>query len=1024
MQKKLIKILSVVMLLSLLVSPVLAESSAWVKPQTDEVRYSPEEQSWLDIFQNATTFIVQLDEPSLATYEGGNSLFATPERTASGKLNVEGAASQAYLSHLNGKMDSFIASAEQVLGRKLDVTFRYLNVLNAFAAVMSPEEAIALKGMATVKEVYPDEVYKLETDVSPAFVGVDKIWDDSATAGVASTKGEGIIAGIIDTGINMDHPSFAAVGPVDGYVHVNPYGAGVYKGLCASNPSNYICNSKLVGVYTYVSGLTGEDHHSHGSHTASTVAGNRLSLSYNGAAVTISGMAPHANVISYQVCSEDGCANSASTAAVNQAIADNVDVINFSIGPTTGPSRSPYSDSVEMAMLEGLKVGMISATSAGNSGPNVSTAYKSPPWALVVGNTGHGRIFTLPITVNPGGSQVTAHGLPGNGPALNVNLTGKTLVWAGSTAGAELGCSAWPAGSLTGKVLLVSRGTCTFQLKVENAIAAGAIYVIVYNNVLGAAPILMGGLDGSTITIPESMISLDEANTIIPLATSPMTVDILKDVSSYTRPEWGDKLADSSSRGPITGLDILEPDLVAPGTNVLAAYRTENPQPPYGGGPSALAEIDLMSGTSMAGPHVAGSAALMRALFPNRSVSAIRSAIIMTALAGTTADYDGSAVDAFDYGNGRLDMSKAALAGLVMEETYEHFKAANPATGGDVKTLNIPSYQNSNCLGSCTFKRTVTSVADASAAYTVAIDTGAGMEVIVSPMSFTLAPGATQEVTVTLKPKMTTAGVYQFARVKFDTDATFTTGEAISDVAFSMTAKTIASGSTLPKTIREHVTTASGGVTLSELYNASAITALSTVRNGLTPATVFSFTIPADDETGTPYDDLSKVYWTTFACPTQQQRMVIEVLSTTSSDIDLYVGTGTTPTLALQKAKGTTPDALEYLNIVSPAFSGTCWALAQSWEEAPVKLAVGMVSKTASTNYTVTGPAAVPAMTAFDLNVAWNLPFFSNTEVWYGYFTVGTSATATSDVGKVDVNLYKEVLPVVNYPIYIPFIVK
>ena len=95
---------------------------------------------------------------------------------------------------------------------------------------------------------------------------------------------------------------------------------------------------------------------------------------------------------------------------------------------------------------------------------------------------------------------------------------------------------------------------------------------------------------------------------------------------------------------------------------------------------------------------------------------------MLTALEGTTKDHDYSAVDAFDYGSGRLDMTKAALTGLVMEETYEGFVAADPADGGDVKTLNIPSYQNTTCVGVCSFERVFTSVADVTATYTLTMD--------------------------------------------------------------------------------------------------------------------------------------------------------------------------------------------------------------------------------------------------------------------------------------------------------------
>ena len=135
-------------------------------------------------------------------------------------------------------------------------------------------------------------------------------------------------------------------------------------------------------MYDMLNGSDGHDTHSHGSHTAGTAAGNRVRINYDGANVIISGMAPRARIISYKVCGSGGCPSSASTAAVNQAVADGADALNFSIGPTSGPARSPWLDSTELAFLEAFKVGVSTATSAGNSGPGDSTIYKLHPGQL------------------------------------------------------------------------------------------------------------------------------------------------------------------------------------------------------------------------------------------------------------------------------------------------------------------------------------------------------------------------------------------------------------------------------------------------------------------------------------------------------------------------------------------------------------------------------------------------------------------------------------------------------------------
>lgn len=1012
------RIVSFLLLAALVVSPVAAAAPERLLPPTDAPVISAEEQNWLDAAAKADSFTVQLMEPSLATYEGGNALFAAVPRNGSGKIEVNSPQAVAYLQHINANLDAFIAKAESLLGRDLEVLFRYDYVINGFSAKMSLDEAALLRKQPGVREVFVDDIYYIDTDVSPEFIGVDHVWDGSAVPSGTGAKGAGTIVGIIDTGINMSHPSFAETTPLDPYVYVNPYGEGVYKGLCASNPSTHTCNDKLLGVYDYVTGGDGHDTLDHGSHTASTSAGNRISVNYGGANIVISGMAPNAQVIAYKVCDDSGCPGNASTAAVNQAIADGVDALNFSIGPTSGPARSPWTDSTELAFLEAFKVGISTATSAGNSGPNDSTVYKLPPWALVTANTQHGRIFGYPVTINPGSDALGSIALPASSdlaPALATDLVGLQLVWGGNVGNLE-GCTAWAAGSLAGKVGIVKRGTCAFKDKLQFMYDAGAVFGIVYNNAPGA-PIIMGTNTGS-VPMPGAMISLEDGLLMEGVAADPMTVTILKDLVSGTRPDWGDILADSSSRGPITNYEMLEPDLAAPGTNILAAYA----------GPG---EIDLMSGTSMASPHVAGSAAVMRSLYPDWSPAAIRSAIIMTALAGTSRDYDLTPATPFEYGNGRIDMTKAALAGLVMEVSYADYVAANPAAGGDIRTLNIPSYQNSNCLGGCTFTRTLKNVAGVETDYTIAIEQSANLVITTTPAgSFTIPAGGTQTITVQVAPSIASAGAWQFGRISFETEDTFTSGKPISTTAFTVAAKSSVSGSTLPSELRQTISAPIGQYIFEDQYNSNPITALSNVRYGLTPATIESFTVGQDPTNSLPYDNLADIWYKVTTCPSSQQRMVVEILETTSADLDVYVGVGNTPHPALQKGYSAEPGPMEYLNIFQPTFSGTCWILVQNWQssapgvEDPVKLAYGFVPKSGGTNYSITGPATVPALNPFDLTIDWDLSAtYAASEVWYGWFSIGSTATIKNDVGKLDFNIYKAPL-VLDKSIYLPLLTR
>ena len=1027
MKKVVTKVLSVLLLAALLVSPVAAAAPERQAPVTDATVLDELEQSWLDRAQAATSFTVQLVEPSLAVYGGGNAIMLN----SSGKLDANSPAAVAYLQQINDGLDSFISQAESLLGRDLEVLYRYDAVLNGFSAKMSFKEAQMLREHPDVQEVYPDEIYQLDTDVSPEFIGAEQIWDGTAVADSTGYKGEGTIAGIIDTGINMEHPSFQPTSAQDpGWTAVNPYGNGIYKGLCQSDPTGHVCNSKLIGVYDMVSGTNGHDVQDHGSHTAGTTAGNTVEVSYGDAVVTISGMAPRANVISYLVCTTSGCATSASTAAVNQAILDGVDSLNFSIGPTGGPARSPWIDSTEVAFLEAFNVGISTATSAGNSGPNDSTIYKLPPWALVTGNSTHGRIFGYPITINPGDDEQNSIAILAADDAatkLTVDLTGKDLVWGGSVDNL-LGCNAWPAGSLTGKVGIVQRGSCEFSDKMGNIQDAGGVFAIVYNNAPGA-PIVMGaGANVRTNPIPGAMISLEAGLAMEAVATSAMTVDISKTIGSGTQADWGDIMNDGSSRGPITNFDMLEPDLSAPGTNILA---------PYSGSYAGHAEQDLMSGTSMAGPHVAGSTLLMRSVFPTWTPAAIRSALIMTA-DPDMQNHDLEVANPFQMGNGRVDMSKAALTGLVMEETYAGYKAANPSIGGDIKTLNIPSYQNSNCLGGCSFTRTVKSVSDQAADYTVTVEKSTDVEITVSPATFTIPAGGTQVITVEVNPSFSSEGAWQFGRIQFETDSEFESGKEVSNTAMSLAVKADVSGSTLPGALTETIDQPEGSYTFEDQRSAVDITNMSNARFGLTPATVVTIDVPQDNTPANVYDNQHEVGVINIdVCPKDNQRLVVQVLETPSLDIDIYMGNGSNPHSTLQKAYSAEAGSMEYINEIEPSWTNgsKCWILVQNYEASeegaidPVKIAYAFVPKTAAGNFTVTGPVgAVEKMTPFNVTLNWNLnASFEDTEVWYGYLTLGSTNSIKDDVAEIELNLFKgdvEPEPELDQFIYLPLIWK
>jgi hypothetical protein len=346
-------------------------------------------------------YVVQLTDRPLSTYDGSIAGLAatSPTLTSNNRLDINAPDSIAYLNYLQAQHDNFINSAEILLGRSLDVQFQYLNVLNALAVRADYAEAQRLAELPGVRAVYADELRELTTDVGPGVIGAPVFWEGEY--GFDEHRGEGVIIGFLDTGVNHEHPSFAAVDG-DGYEHENPYGDGNYVGVC-EDPSDPdyedLCNDKLIGAWNFhPSSPSATDWNNHGSHVGSTIAGNLHDATFTVGADTfvrtISGVAPRANVISYLVCFPS-CPSTSSVAAVNQAIADGVDVLNYSISG----GDSPWTDIVDIAFLDATAAGMFVSASAGNAGPGPSTVAKTGPWNAAVAASTHNRVIANTVDV-------------------------------------------------------------------------------------------------------------------------------------------------------------------------------------------------------------------------------------------------------------------------------------------------------------------------------------------------------------------------------------------------------------------------------------------------------------------------------------------------------------------------------------------------------------------------------------------------------------------------------------------------
>lgn len=713
--------------------------------------------------QATAVYIIKFAEPAVASYTGGVAGLeaSSPQATGERKLDVNSPASTAYHNYLSAKHDAFVSSMEALLGRSVDVKFQYIYAYNGMAVELTGAEAARVAGMPNVVNIQAEKFYEPVTDVGPTWIGAPEIWNGNTTGGV-DTMGEGVIIGVLDTGINSTHPSFADIGG-DGFNHTNPWGSGVYVGVCDPGDPSYqpgfTCNDKLIGAWTFVSEpTTPEDSDGHGSHTASTAGGNVVTSTLvaptTSISATISGVAPHANIVAYDVCVAS-CPGSALIAAANQAIVDGVDVINYSISG----SDSPWTDPQELAFLDDFNAGIFVSASFGNNGPGASTGAHSSPWVMSVGASTHNRLLSETLENMTGGATTPPADISGGG--FTSGYGPASIVYAGdypsgSTATPEL-CgvgslgsfiSPWPPGTFTGQIVVCDRGTFGRVEKGANALFSGAGgYVLADNG---------GGIVSDPHELPGIHISQADGTVLKTWLASGSghMAEISGTTADYSASN-GDIMAGFSSRGP-SQYDILVPSVTGPGVSIWAAVCN--------GCASASPDYDFISGTSMSSPHDAGAAALMVALHPTWSPDEIKSAMMMSAYNGSSVrKEDGTTpADPFDMGSGSLRMGNAANAGIVLEESGADFLAADPNNGGDPKTLNIASMADNNCGGNCVFTRTVTSVYPVTVTWSASLSLPAGVTGSVTPNNFDLGPGDSQELVIDLDASGAATGVWLF----------------------------------------------------------------------------------------------------------------------------------------------------------------------------------------------------------------------------------------------------------------------
>jgi subtilisin family serine protease len=719
-------------------------------------------------FTSDGTFIVQLREDPVVAYTGGPGMRATAPATGK-KIDPASAAVTSYANYLKASHDRLLASVGAINTQKI---YDYTYSFNGFAARLTAGQANKLAADEAVVAVTPDALRKIDTSTTPTFLGLDEaggLWDQLGGVGSA---GEDVIVGIVDTGIWPEHPSFS---DQEDFVfrtgssgkRSRAYGPppADWHGSCQSGEqfSQDMCTNKVIGARYYLAGFghfgivkgdykSPRDHDSHGSHTASTAAGNN-GVEATGVAApfgTISGMAPRARIAVYKVCwngDDGGCANSDSVAAIDQAVADGVDVINFSISGTT----AAYLDPVEVAFLFAARAGVFVAASAGNAGPGASTVAHPSPWLTTVAASTHSRASEAVLTL---GNAATYTG-------ASSNLTATTGPLVLSTASGLAGASAtqvalcYPGtldpAKVTGKIVVCDRGVIA---RVDKSLAvqlAGGIGMILANTSASS-------LNADLHYVPTIHVDHVDGAAVKAYVTSAGT-GATATIGAVSGAAPAPKMAAFSSRGPGLGAggDLLKPDLTAPGVDILAAVS-----------PDSGRSFDLLSGTSMSSPHVAGLAALLKDAHPNWSPAAIKSALMTSAY--ETIDAAG---DPFAQGAGHVRPNSAVDPGLVYDAGFNDYRnflkgqglcnfcfGSTPATAVDASNMNVASIAIGDLAGAQTVTRTVTNVGGAGT-YGVSVSEPAGIDVLVTPSSLTLAEGASATYSVTITRETAAFGTYQ-----------------------------------------------------------------------------------------------------------------------------------------------------------------------------------------------------------------------------------------------------------------------
>ena len=661
--------------------------------------------------QDTGTALVQLNGEPLASY-----VKTKPPKGK--KIDFGNGSVKAYRAQLSALRNDYKAWLRtNVPGAK--VTGEFDIALNAVAVQLNGATLAQVSATAMVTNAqYQGLYYPNVTDPDLALISAPQAW---AQAGGSGHAGAGVKVAIIDTGIDITHPCFSDTG----------YATQTQLGN-HSLTNNKVIAAKVFSNRTPQQGYTAAALQDHGTHVAGTVACNfGTPAPVNGVATyDMSGVAPRALLGNYNIF--PGALDSARSEdimnALEAAYQDGFDIANMSLG---GGSHG-FQDLLTVAVDNLDQANMVVAVAAGNSGPGLYTVESpgSAARALTAGASTVGHFVGAPLSVGGSTYGVAAGDFATVSSDLTASL-GVVLNGAGNlsnacTAGAPGADGKPAAGSLTGKIALISRGACTFSEKIRNSQDAGAIAAVVVNNVAGDPTAMALGGIANEPTIPAYMAALVDKAALVAGNGLPATLGAAQ---AYFQTSNSDIMAGFSSQGP-TDVDLrVKPDVVAPGVNVLSSIpRAFCAAPPC---------FAFFSGTSMATPHLAGSAAVVRQLHPTWSAADVRSAIVNTADRGVLRHFLTGAPqnDVNINGAGRENLLAAVNAKVALDPVSLSFGAL-PSGSGQTRRMTV----------------TLTNLSGGPQTYALSISgqPANGVAYSVDQPSVTVSAGAKADVTVTM----------------------------------------------------------------------------------------------------------------------------------------------------------------------------------------------------------------------------------------------------------------------------------